>query len=202
MTVPPSQTRICNGALVLLGDSRLIASVNDGSTFAKLFLQVWDESRDEVLADHPWNFAIERASLPADAHVPVGSQYQQAFLKPADCLRWLPWRKEHPDYFEGEEEGDYILSNADAPIIARFIKRHDDVDEWTPGFRAALSAKLARKLAKPITGQSKMIDVAQAAYDDELRKAKRQDGSATGERDRQTDQRSNWLAARNRRFSG
>jgi hypothetical protein len=200
--VPPSQTRMCNGTLALLGDSRTIASINDGTPLAKLFFGIWDETRDEVLADHPWNFAITRASLPADAGVPEGSQYAQQFLKPGDCLRWLPWREDHPDYFAGEEEGNFILSDADAPIVIRYIRRNDDVSEWTPGFRAAMSAKLAVKLAKPITGQSVMIKTAQDAYDDELRKAKRQDGAATGDRQRQADHRSNWLAARNRRWNG
>jgi hypothetical protein len=60
-------------------------------------------------------------------YVPIGSQYSQAFEKPADCVRWLPWRRGHEDYFEGEEEGDYILSNAAAPIAFRYINGIEDM---------------------------------------------------------------------------
>jgi hypothetical protein len=58
---------------------------------------VWDEAVDEVLAAHPWNPALAAPTLPVSAdYVPQGSQYSQAFEKPADCLRWLPWRPGHP----------------------------------------------------------------------------------------------------------
>src|SRR5438045_1386472 len=102
MGLPPSQTRACNSALAHLGESRRIASIGDGTPLAKVFLAIWDEAIDEVLADHPWNRAIARADIAASAdYEPAGTQYSQAFEKPADCVRWLPWRRGHEDYFEG-----------------------------------------------------------------------------------------------------
>lgn len=203
MALSPSQTRTCNSALAHLGDSRRISSINDPSPLAKQFLAVWDEAVDEVLADHPWNPALTRADLPVSAdYVPSGTQYTQAFEKPADCIRWLPWRPGQDEYFCGEEESNYILSNAAAPITIRYIRRVTDLNKWSVGMLAVLAAKLARKLAKPITGQSGMMDRMQKVYEGALSDAKRQDGSASGDRSRHATFQSNWLASRNRSSGG
>lgn len=203
MSSPPSPTRTCNAALALLGESARITSIEDNSPLAKLFLTVWDEAVEEVLTAHPWNPAVKRANLPVSADfTPEGSQYDQAFELPNDCLRWLPARRDHVDYFEGEEEGGYILSNADAPIAIRYIARVDNLAKWTAGMRETLAAKLAWKLAKPITGQSGMMDRMRVAYDAAFTEAKRQDGAATGDRARGLEFRSDWLAARRRPYAG
>lgn len=199
----PSQTGACNTALAHLGESRRITTISDGTPLAKQFEQTWDDAIEAVLADHPWNFAVSRESLAVSADfTPEGSQYTQAFEKPANSLRWLPWREDHADYFAGEEEGNYILSNADAPIVARFIMRIDNLSSWSPGARAALSVKLAEINAKAITGQGTMIERMAELYADTLSKAKRQDGSASGERRRTLSSRSDWLNSRQRPFTG
>lgn len=203
MTAPPSQTLMCNGALVHLGESRRIGSINDATPLANTFLTIWDQARDEVLVDHPWNFAIKRRSVAVSSDfTPEGSQYTQAFELPADCLRWLPPRKGHPDYFAGEQEGRFILSNADAPITVRYIGQVENVSDWSVGFRTAMTAKLAFWSAKPITGQTGMQDRMANLYDSELSRGKRQDGAATGERSREYSSRSSWLDARGQQFGG
>jgi hypothetical protein len=201
--VAPSSTRVGNAALAHLGEGYQITALNDGSRLGILLTQVWDDALTEVLADHPWNPALARLDLAVAAGVePAGSEYTQAFLKPNDCVRWLPWSEGHPDYFDGEEEGDYILSNDAAPIAFRYIKLLEDMNKWTPGMRACLSAKLAEKIAKAVTGQTTMIDRMAELYADTLSKAKRQDGGATGNRRRQAEYRSNWNGSRNRSWSG
>lgn len=202
MATNPSQTRICNKAAILLGTISRITAINDGTPLAQTFLGLWDETRDEVLADHPWNFALARAAPPAaaGADVPETGDYAFAYELPGDCLRWLPWRADDPDWFEGEQEGRFILSNADAPVTVRYIKRVEDVARWSPGFIDAMCAKLALYAAIPITGQSSMQDRMSQFYDDALRKAKRQDGLATGNRARGTVRQSDWLDARERPY--
>lgn len=200
----PSQSAACNGALALLGESNRVTDINsDGTPLAKVFLQTWDQTVDEVLADHPWNVAVKRQACAVSAFVPDGSEYSQAFDKPADCLRWLPWKEDHPDYFAGVEEGSYILSNAAAPIIVRYIARVTQLALWSPGMRAALEAKLAEKNAKAITGQTSMIREMRDLYENRLLPdAKRQDGLASGDRRRTLVGRSDWLNARSRPFNG
>lgn len=197
MSSPPSQTRICNAALALLGETARIVTINDGSPIANQFLTHWDQARRAALADHPWNFALARADCPASSDTPAGEQYAIAFEMPADCLRWLPYAADHPDYFCGEQEGGRILSNADAPICVRYIRDVENVGLWSPAFVEAMTAKLAYLTAKPITGQTGAQDRMAEQYDRALRIAKRQDGAATGDRARRLETRSSWLAARN-----
>ncbi|HEX8400521.1 MAG TPA: hypothetical protein VF628_02330 [Allosphingosinicella sp.] len=197
MTAAPSQTRIVNKALALLGTVTRITSITDGSPPARLAEALWDETRDEVLADHPWNFALAREALAQSADVAVaGAQWAFAYELPAGWLRWLPWSDDHPDHFAGEQEGRCILSNAAAPIVARGIARVEDIARWSPGFQAAIATKLAAYMATGVTGQSGMIDRMDALYRRALTDAKRQDGLASGRRDRNARFRSSWLDAR------
>lgn len=203
MPVPPSQTRVCNSTLAHLGESTRIASINDGTPLAETLLAVWDEAVDEVLAAHPWNPALKRASLPVSAtFVPQGSQYTQAFELPADCIRWLPPRPSHEDYFDGEEENGFILSNDAAPISIRYIGRLTDLTKWKSGMLACLALLLARKTARPITGSTTVMRDMQGLYDEALSEAKREDGTATGDRARFAQVQSTWLDARNRTSRG
>lgn len=203
MSLPPSPTRSCNSALAKLGESSRINSINDASPLAKTFLAVYDEAVAEVLASHPWNRALARADLAVSAdYVPDGSQYTQAYEKPSDCVRWLPWRPSHEDYFDGEEEGDYILSNAGAPITIRYIRLLTDLSKWSTGMIACLDAKLAFKTARTITGSTTVMRDKERDFESVLSEAKRQDGTATGERQRSAQFQSNWLDARNRGSSG
>lgn len=208
MTAQASQTSHVNKALVLLGTSRKITSLNDGSRLASAAASLWDATRDEVLADHPWNFAIRRAALAVSTDYVPPNEYLYAYELPGDCLRWLPWEEDHDDWFEGEQESggasglSYILSSATAPIYIRFIGRVEDVARWSPGFGDAFDARLARALAKPVTGQAAMIDRMDALYSEALSSAKRQDGLATGRRARNATFRSGWVEARGRRYGG
>ncbi|HEV2746414.1 MAG TPA: hypothetical protein VGW34_03840 [Allosphingosinicella sp.] len=198
MTAPASQTRIVNKAAVLLGTLERIVAITDSSALAITAKALWDETRDEVMADHPWNFALSRAALAASAdEAPAGSQYAYAYELPQDNLRWLPWRPDHVDHFEGEQEGRYILSNAAAPIYVRYIRRVEDLSKWSAGYIEALTAKLAMYMAKPITGQSGMIDRMARLYEQAIANARRQDGLASGRTGRTASYRSHWLAARN-----
>jgi hypothetical protein len=207
VTAQVSQTGIVNKALVMLGTARTITSLGDATPLARTAAALWDPTRDEVLADHPWNFAIRRAALAVSADYVPPNEYSYAYELPGDCLRWLPWQEDHEDAFAGEEEsGDngirYILSSATAPIYVRYIARVEDVARWSPGFVEAFAAKLARALAKPVTGQAAMIDRMEGLYQEALSGAKRQDGLATGRRQRDASFRSNWLSARGRTFGG
>jgi hypothetical protein len=189
---------MANQAFTLLGSSSRINSIGDGTPLAAAAARVWDEARDETLVAHPWNEALHRAALPVSAdHVPA-NEYAYAYELPADCLRWLPWRQDHANWFEGVQEGRFILSNAEAPIYVRYIRRIEDVALWSVPLRAAIVAKLAWYLADSVTASSRKVDAAAAAFGEAIREAKKLDGLASGDRDRRAEYRSSWLDARSR----
>lgn len=195
MAVQPSQTRIVNKALALLGSTTRITHIEDGTGPAKTALALFDEARDGTTADHPWNFAIKRAALAADSAAPL-FEFDRAFTLPADCLRWLPPAKGDDHYFDGVEEDGKILTDEEAPLYIRYIRRVEDPGKWSQGFRHALACRLAMEMAEPITQQTKMSMKMEKLYDAALRKAKRQDGLASGRRSRKASSRSTWLEAR------
>ncbi len=59
-----SQVSICNAALRQLGVAKITA-LSDSVEQARILTDIYDAILDEVLAAHPWNFAIKRATLTA-----------------------------------------------------------------------------------------------------------------------------------------
>lgn len=199
MTVPPSQTAIANAAAALLGSTQRLNSITQTNVpLADHTRSVWDSMMRQMFADHPWNFAIERALLNASASAPAHG-WDNAFTLPPQCLRWLPPAHGEDGWFEAVEEGGRLLTNAPAPLPVRFISAAmiDQIERWPAFFVTAVEYELAARLAEPITQsatlQDKFTELAQAR----LRQAKRRDGQASGNRNRGAVVRASaWQSAR------
>lgn len=99
---------ICNSALSKLGVDHIV-SLEDDSRQAKLCKEQYPKLKKSFLRAHPWNFAIERATLAASATAPVhGFDYQ--YRLPISCLRVLSVNE---NIYPWVKEGDYILSDSD-----------------------------------------------------------------------------------------
>jgi hypothetical protein len=202
MPQPPSQLKIVNAALTRLGNNSQLTSMEQGGNVAARFAATWDLVRRALLARHPWNFAIERALLNASGDAPAFG-WARRFQLPAGCLRWLPPAQGDADFFEGEREGDYILTDAEAPLKVRFIADHDDVTRWSPGFVEAITHCLAGWVSEGVTQSGRISERADAIADEAVRIGKRLDGleSTPGRRPRAVVA-SSWLRARNRPWNG
>ena len=197
-----SQTRIGNRALILLGSATRIISVDDPAPLAKQIKDLWHESRRAAIVSHPWNFALFRQELNAAGSAPVFG-YARQFSLPPECLRWLPWPRDSEWFFEGVEEGGYILSDAAAPLPFRGIRDIEDVAAWPAYFQFFMAYQLAMDLAQSATQfAGKEQDMAQArelAIDE----AKKLDGLASGERSTGNPRfLSRWASARNTPYRG
>lgn len=145
------ETAICNLALGRIGSVRILAL--DDSTqearFSKLF---YAETRDEVLRDHPWNFAQKRAVLSALSDAPLFG-WRWAYALPVDCLRVLQLngfaQDAEPD--EWEIEDGKLMTDAGVAQVT-YTARVDDAVKFDALFVEALSVKLAAKLVTPLTG--------------------------------------------------
>jgi hypothetical protein len=151
-----------------------------------------------LLVQHPWNFAIRRALLNAHGGAPAFGWNRQYQL-PADCLRWLPPAEGDQDWFAGECEGGFILTNAEAPLPCRYIGLACEVSKWSPGFAYAMEGYLAEALAEPVTQSESISARMEQRAEYWARQAKRIDGLETGRARRgNVTARSTWLAGRNR----
>lgn len=146
-----SAVGIANKALTLLGASP-ITSLSDSSPAARAVNRIYDETRRELIAAHPWNFAIKRASLAASSTAPTHT-YARAFPLPSDCLRL---RDAETVYLYGVE-GSTIVTDAAAPLDIVYIADIEDPNDMPPFFREALSYRLASQLAFTITANARMV---------------------------------------------
>lgn len=167
----PSVIDICNKALDKLGQSPII-SLDDGNKSANLCKRNWEMIRDQVLRDHPWNFAMKRATLAPNSVAPDwGFTYQ--FPKPADCLRVVEIR----DLSAGEYqiESNQILADEDVLYI-RYIRKVSDPNEFDSLFVDSAATRMAAELCEALTQSSTKRESLFSEYDDSLTRAKRVDG--------------------------
>ena len=79
------ETSIANLALAHLGQNQIMA-LSDDTAAARFCDTYYEQSRDEVLASHPWTFAMKRANLSALIAVPI-SEWEYQYQLPTDCIR-------------------------------------------------------------------------------------------------------------------
>ena len=171
-----SDTEIVNQALLDLGADR-ISDLDDASDRATACRTIYGLTRDALLEEHPWNFAIRRQALTAlsdaatAAALPYG--FSSAHQLPADpyCLRvldttldetweeplWAWWgtRASTPLW---QIEGRVLISN-DAAVSARYIARIENPGTWSTVFVRALWMQLAARLAGPLRQSATEVEL-------------------------------------------
>lgn len=166
----PSVVDVCNKALDKLGHGP-ITSLADGNKAANLCDRNWPLVRDQVLRDHPWNFAVKRAILAPLTDAPLWG-FSYCFELPADLLRLVEVR----DLSTGEYvvEGRKLLCNSTAVYI-RYIQRVEDPNVYDAAFVDSAACRLAFELCEAITQSNTKKEVIFQEYDDSLLRAKRVD---------------------------
>lgn len=141
-----SKTDIANRALSKLGSSRVSNVDTDNNTPAKTISYMWDSVRDAMLTAFPWNFAIKRVQIAADATAPSWG-YNNSYTLPSDFLALIEI-KDMPDY---RIEGGKILTNQRAPLYIKYIYRVEETGLYDSLFNEALATRLAYEACEQIT---------------------------------------------------
>jgi hypothetical protein len=170
---------ICNQALGLVTEAP-IQSLEDDTKAARLLNLHYDTTRESELKKHAWSFAILRSSLTAvdAAAMPVGENqvYTYGYEVPPDALRILPLTdtgEAHGVSIPWKMEGGLILTNYAGPRLIRYIGNLVDPADWDSLFVEALTARLAMKIAMPLTQKASFVQSAQTAYNEALQSARR-----------------------------
>lgn len=161
-----TKTGICNAALRLLGAARITA-ISDATEPARILTDVYDMIQDEVLAAHPWNFAIKRDSLTELGTAPE-FKYAHAFQLPADCLRIIKMEDDEAIF---ERESDTLVTDETTAKI-KYIARITDTTKYTPAFISMFAQRLAAEIAYPITNSAKTVETMYKLYIEKLKIAK------------------------------
>jgi hypothetical protein len=149
---------IANRAITFLGGIP-ITSLEDDTKEARACNRLYEQTRDSLLRDHPWNFAVRRASLPANTTAPE-FEYTNAFDFPDNAMRIL-------DVDTDEEwaiEGRQIVTDASAPLDVVYIDRVTDANLFDAKFIECYAMRLAAEIAYDITASQSVAKVAEDRY--------------------------------------
>lgn len=160
-----TETDLINRALDILKEAEL-SSVNDNRPIARLMKRNFYVTRDALLEESEWNFAIRRASLPEASPAPAYG-WSHAYTLPAETIRVIPLTVNGDS--EGypiphEVEDGQILTNASGPLKVRYVYRNEDYSRYPATFQIALSARLAMGCAHWLTGKTNYAQIATNMY--------------------------------------
>ncbi len=167
-----SKVEICNRALQILGASS-ISSLTENSENARQCNLAYEPVKKAELRKHNWSFAIERASLAADATAPAFGR-SNAFELPSDCLKVLsPYPEDNTNDRDWIIEKRKILTDESAPLQIRYIYDVTDPNQFDALFAESLAAKMALEMSEALTqSNSKKEFSANKHYKDAIREAK------------------------------
>lgn len=167
-----SEAEVMNMALDLLIEAP-ITSPTDDRPVARWMRRNYPTIRDALIRRHPWNFAIERRQLAADAAGPeYGWTYR--YKLPADVIRVLPLTANGE--FNGDPvphilEAGYVLTNKAGPLKVRLLVRVNEPARFDPLFTNALVHLLAMKAAHWMTGKQSFVQLLQGPARDAMNDA-------------------------------
>lgn len=162
-----TETSICNSALIKIGVERITA-LSEDSKAGRACNEQYEKLRDEVLASHPWNFAIARAEI-AEVDADLAFGYDYIYQLPSDCLRVLEM---DPDYEYKIEENRYLVTDTSGDVHIRYIKKITDTSKFSPVFCEALALRIASELAYYMTNSATLAESMMKAFEKKIAEAR------------------------------
>jgi len=158
-----SQVQIGKLALQHIGDRYDISSLDEATVEAEQVNLLFNDTRDWLLRQHPWNFAKKYASpaeLTGSGTTAVPGNWERMYLYPVDCVKMggivNPLGDDQPAIkFEVARNSDskrVVLCNVEEAEIW-YTARIEDPTDFDPEFTMAFSYALAAKMAMPLTGE-------------------------------------------------
>ena len=149
---------IANRAITFLGGVPITA-LTDDTKEARVCNRLYEQTRDQLLRDHAWNFSIKRISIAANTTSPI-YEYTNAFDWPSDCLRIIEVETSE----EWAVEGRQIVTDASAPLQIVYVHRVTDPNLFDAKFIETYSLRLAADIAFDITASQTVGRVAETKY--------------------------------------
>jgi hypothetical protein len=171
-----SSTDIINAALSQLGEASITA-LTDNTRQARLAERTYDNIRQAMLRDHPWNFAMKRLSIAASSVAPVW-EYAFAYPLPSDCLRLVEIDNPSKLIYKVElaASGTIVATDLASPLKIKYTSDVEDANKMDAKFREALAGRLASEWAEVLTANSAKVTQSVNLYSLLLKGAKSVDG--------------------------
>ncbi len=143
-----SETQLVNNALIRLGANTITDLSTGGNHESNTMLQLYAPTRDALLRQHFWNFAIKRVSLAADSIAPA-FEWSASYPLPADFIRVRKiFNSDGPFTIEAEA----LLTDQQSELQLIYVSRITDVTRFDPLFVQVLTLMLAILAAPRIQG--------------------------------------------------
>jgi hypothetical protein len=166
-----SEAGICNRALLRIGVSATIDSLEEPTNEARACKVLYADTRDAVLEAYPWPWATKRAQL-ARLEGEARSGWAFAYALPADCISaqgiWCGTRnptqaQRIPFALEHGAAGRILLCDHEAPELL-YTARVTDPNRFPPLFIDAVAWALAPDLAIALGLEEGIAARARAQY--------------------------------------
>ncbi|MEA2037952.1 MAG: hypothetical protein U9O94_10685 [Nanoarchaeota archaeon] len=157
---------INNLALTMLSTSR-ISSLTEDSENARKCNAIYEMTRDNLLSQHYWNFALKEASLASTGDTPTVEDWSYIYQLPTDCITIVYQYDDYPYAVIG----DKLYSN-DSTAVIRYVAKTTNPVLFSKGFVIALATRLAADLAYGITQNATLSKAMEAKAQIALKEAK------------------------------
>lgn len=183
-----SQLTLYNGALRVLGQTKLASLTEDVEKRHNLDT-VWDENaRDNCLETGNWNFATRTQKLEYNSSISPDFGFTRAFTKPTDWLRTVQLASD--EYFKVPltendyvDEQGYFFAHIDQ-VYLRFVSNDAsygyDLSLWPQSFIRFFERYMAYEMAPYLHLNEKAVDRLEKKRDDALMAALSKDALNEG----------------------
>ena len=148
-----NRSQICKQAIMRLGSIDTLKG--QPMVFSNSF---YDHTLEALLYDAPWAFAKKQVTLLVGTF-PTSQGYTKKYTLPTDVIQVL--RVNNIDTTENfgqwEIMGGFLHTDIGAPIIIDYTSHITDVAEFPAPFIEALIARIASKIALPLTGSGDLV---------------------------------------------
>ena len=150
-----SKVGIANAALLRIGEKTITAFTDPGKP-ALLANNTYDIHRDALLRAIPWRFAIWRDAIAASTTEPAWEfeNYYPLPEEPNYCLRVLTIK--NLSDVDWRLEGRMIVTNAEAPLYLKYIRRITDPNVFDSLFVETFIAKLQWEWAEALVKDTQL----------------------------------------------
>jgi len=158
----PGETDVINIGLRRIGATPIV-SLSDGSPSANTVGDVYTEIRDNLLREHPWNFATKRLKLAQSTTTPV-FEFDYGYALPSDWLRTISVHDDDAGHgtvlyrMEQINNQNSIVTSSDQ-IWLRYVSQVTDPNLMTADFRTALAFLIARDMSIPLASSNTLHEV-------------------------------------------
>lgn len=147
-----SVSEICRQAILRVGNADVFKPFGEPMSIAT---SLYDQTRNEVLADFDWQFARVQSSLAADA-TPPAFGYSARYALPANTLKVLRVNgvDEDENFGNWEIVGGFLHTNFTTPVRVETTQIVTDATKFPPVFVNMLTVTLAMKLSQLLEVQT------------------------------------------------